>query len=180
MIGIPSTLYQGGGHAQDGVHTLYGHYVMPFGLTNDPPRFMDLLNRVFKPYLDQFVLVFMDDILVHSRTPEEHASYLREVLVVLRKNKLYAKLSKCEFWLEKVAFLGHIVCKEGSSIYPQKIEVVTQWPKPKNVMEIRSFLGLAGYYQKFIRDFSRIVTSLTNLTKKTTKYEWTNKCEEAF
>jgi len=96
------------------------------------------------------MVVFIDDILVYSRTPGEYASHLREVLGVLRKNELYAKLSKYEFWLEKGAFLGHIVSKEGISVDPQKIEAVMQWPRPKNVMEMRSFLGLAEYYRKFV------------------------------
>ena len=122
---------------------------MSFRLTNAPEAFMDLMNRVFKPYLDWFVVAFIDNILVYWRTPEEHISYLREVLRVLRKNELYAKLSKCEFWLEKVAFLGHIMSKELISIDPQKIEAVTQWPRPKNVTKVRSFLGLAEY-RKFI------------------------------
>jgi len=120
---------------------------MPFGLTNSPAAFMDLMNRVFKRYLDRFVVVFIDDTLVYSRTPKEHTKHLREFLGVLKKNKLYAKMSKCEFWLEKATYLGHIVSKEGISVDPQKIEAVTQWPRPKNVMEVRSFLGLASYYQ---------------------------------
>ena len=111
---------------------------------------MDLMNRVFKPYLDQFVVVFIDDILVYSKTPEERTRHLREVLRILRRNELYAKLSKCELWLEKVAFLGHIVSKEGIFVYPQKKAAVMQWPRPKNMMEVRSFVGLVGYYQKFV------------------------------
>ena len=152
---------------------------MPFGLANTLAAFMDLMNRVFKPYLDWFVVVFIDDILLYSRTLEKHTSRLREVLGVLRKNELYAKLSKCEFWLEKVAFFRHIVSKEGISIDPQKIKLVTQWPRPKNVTEVMSFLGLVGYYRKFVRDFSQIAAPFTNLSKKTTKCEWTAKCEEA-
>jgi len=145
----------------------YEYVVIPFGLTNAPAAFMDLMNRVFKLYLDRFVMVFIYDILVYSRTPGEYASHLREVLRILRKNKLYAKLSKCEFWLEKVAFLEHIVSKEGISLDPQKIEAMMQWPKPRNVMKVRSFLGLAEYYRKFVRDFSQVAAPLTNLTKKT-------------
>ena len=115
---------------------------------------MDLMNKVFKPQLDKFVVVFAGDILVSSRTLEEHACHLREALEVLRRNELYAKLTECEFWLKKVAFLGYIVSEEGISIDPQKIEVVMQCPRPRNVSEVISFLGLDGYYRKFVWDFS--------------------------
>ena len=131
----------------------YGHYeflVMPFGLTNAPAAFMDLMNRVFRPYLDQFVIVFIDDILVYSRSMKQHARHLRIVLKTLRDAQLYAKFSKCEFWLDKVGFLGHIVSAEGISVDPQKVEAVMNWGRPTNVTEIRSFLGLAGYYRHFI------------------------------
>ena len=137
---------------------------------------MRLMNRVFKPYIDKFVVVFIDDILVYSRTSKEHAYHLKEVLKVWRKHDLYARLRKCEFWLKKVAFLGHV----GDLNRPQKIEAVTQWLRPTNVTEVRSFLELAGYYNKFVQNFSKIVTPLNNLTKKIAKFEWTNKCEEAF
>jgi len=153
---------------------------MPFGLTNAPAAFMDLMNRVFKPYLDNFAVVFIDDILIYSRTLDEHTHHLRIALDVLRRNELDAKFSKCEFCLEKVAFLGHVVSSEGVSVDPQKIEAVTNWPRPKNPTEVWSFLGLAGYYRRFVHDFSKIATPLTNLTRKVTKYEWTEKCEEAF
>jgi len=152
---------------------------MPFGLTNGPTAFVDLINRVFKPYLDQFVVVFIDDILIYSRTPEDHAHHLR-TLEVLRKNELYAKWSKCEFWLRKVAFLGQVVSNEGVSVDPQKIEAVSNWPRRKNPTEVRSFLDLAGYYRRFVQNFSKIATPFTNLTKKTTRYDWTEQCEEAF
>ena len=113
--------------------------MMSFALTNAPAAFMDLMNRVFKPYLDKFMVVFIDDILIYSRTPDEHTHHLWVALDVLRKNELYAKFSKCEFWLEKVAFLGHVVSNEGVSMDPQKIEAVTNWAGPKNAMEVRSF-----------------------------------------
>ena len=122
-------------------HTQYERYeyvVMPFGLTNVPAAFIHLMNIVFKPYLDKFIVVFIDNILVYLGTPEEHTCHLREVLEVLRRNDLYAKLTKCKFWLEKVVFLGHIVSKEGIFVDPQKIEAVTQWPRPKNVTEVRN------------------------------------------
>ena len=123
---------------------------MPFGLTNAPAVFMALMNKIFPEYLDQFVVVFIDDILVYSKTKEEHEEHLRIALQLLRENQLYAKLNKCEFWLEQVAFLGHLISREGLSVDPSKIEAVVQWERPKNVSEIRSFLGLAGYYRRFV------------------------------
>ena len=125
-------------------------------------------------------MVFIDDILIYSRDNEEHAQHLRIVLQTLREHQLYAKLKKCEFWLEEVVFLGHVVCKEGIKVDPQKIRAIVDWPKPINVTEIRSFLGLAGYYRRFIKDFSKISSPLTNLLKKVVKFEWSSKCEEAF
>ncbi|WOH01704.1 hypothetical protein DCAR_0521089 [Daucus carota subsp. sativus] len=129
--------------------TRYGHYeflVMSFGLTNAPAVFMDLMNRVFKDFLDKFVIVFIDDILVYSKTKEEHEEHLRVVLETLREHKLYAKYKKCEFWLDQVAFLGHIVSADGIKVDPGKVEAITNWPRPSTVTEVRSFLGLAGYY----------------------------------
>ena len=143
---------------------------MPFGLTNAPTAFMDLMNRVFKNFLDQFVIVFIDDILVYSRSKEEHEEHLRIVLQTLRKNRLYAKFKKCEFWLEQVAFLGHVITKKGISVDPEKIEAVSDWPRPTNVHKVRSFLGLAGYYRRFVEGFSKIASSLTMLTRKNVKF----------
>ena len=133
---------------------------MPFGLTNAPTVFIDLMNRVFQPYLDRFFVVFIDDILVYSGNPEEHSEHLRIVLQTLRERQLYAKLSKCQFWLDRVTFLGHVISIEGVSVDPQKIEAVESWKLPKNVSEVRSFLVLAGYYRKFVEGFSRIAAPL--------------------
>ena len=147
----------------------YDHYkfiVMPFGLTNAPAAFMDLMNKVFSLYLDKFVIVFIDDILVYSSSLEEHAEHLRKVLQILRERQLYTKFSKCQFWLDKVAFLGLVISVEGVSVDPQKIEAIVNWKPPTNVSEVRSFLGLAGYYRKFVEGFSKIATPLTNLLKK--------------
>ena len=163
--------------------TRYGHYeflVMPFGLTNAPAAFMDLMNRVFRPYVDQFVVVFIDDILVYSKDREIHDTHLRVVLEILRKEQLYAKLSKCEFWLTEVSFLGHIVSKEGIRVDPKKIEVVVEWKPPRNVTEVRSFLGLAGYYRRFVKGFSMIAAPMTRLLQKNVNYEWSEKCQGSF
>ncbi|XP_042455224.1 uncharacterized protein LOC122039864 [Zingiber officinale] len=163
--------------------TRYGHYeflVMPFGLTNAPAVFMDLMNRVFLEYLDRFVIVFIDDILIYSRSEEEHMRHLRIVLETLRREHLYAKFSKCAFWLPSVGFLGHVVSSRGISVDPQKIEAITGWEQPKTVQEIRSFLGLVGYYRRFVEGFSSIALPLTRLTRKGEKFSWTESCEQSF
>ena len=163
--------------------TRYGHYeflVMPFGLTNAPAAFMDLMNLVFRPYVDHFFVVFIDDILVYSKDREIHDAHLRVVLETLRKEQLYAKLSKCEFWLNEVSFLGHIVSKEGIRVDSKKIEVVVEWKPPRNVTEIRSLLGLAGYYRRFVKGFSITATLMTRLLQKNVKYEWSEKCQRSF
>ena len=137
--------------------TRYGHFeftVMPFGLTNAPAAFIDLMHRVFQPYLDQLVIIFMDDILIYSQSEWEHEHHLRIVLQLLRDHQLYAKFSRCEFWLTEVRFLGHVMSASGVSMDLKKVEAVIIWERPKSVFEIRSFLGLAGYYKRFIEDFS--------------------------
>ena len=138
---------------------------MSFRLTNAPAAFMDLMNGVFRPYLDSFVIVFMDDILIYSRT-KEHEHHLRIVLGILKEKKLYAKFSKCKFWLSSVAFLGHVVSKEGIMVDLKKIEAVRDWVRPTSVTEIRSFFGLAGYYRRFVEGFSSITSPLTRLTQR--------------
>ena len=154
--------------------TRYGHYeflVMLFGLTNAPATFMDFMNRVFHPNLDQFVVVFIDDMLVYYKDAQEHEQHLRLVLQILREKQLFAKLSKCDFWLKEVSFLGHIVSAEGIRVDPAKIEVVVSWKLPQNVIEVRSFLGLARYYRWFVKEFSVIASSLTKLVQKGVKFE---------
>ena len=139
--------------------TRYGHYeflAMPFGLTNAPAAFMDLMDRVFRLHVDQFVVVFIDDSLVYSKDPENHDTHLRVVLENLRKEQLNVKLSKCEFWLNKVSFLGHIVSKEVIRVDPKKIEVVVEWKPPRYVREVRSFLGVSGYYRRFVAPHSQL------------------------
>ncbi|GJU83656.1 putative reverse transcriptase domain-containing protein [Tanacetum coccineum] len=163
--------------------TRYGHFeftVMPFGLTNAPAVFMDLMNQVWNPYLDKFVIVFIDDILVYSRTKEGHKVHLKLVLELLRKKKLYAKFSKCEFWLQEVHFVGHVVNQSGIHVDPRKIEVVKNWKAPTTPSKVRTSLGLAGYYRRFIANFSKISKPITSLTHKNQKYEWGEKEEEAF
>ncbi|GJY22795.1 putative reverse transcriptase domain-containing protein, partial [Tanacetum coccineum] len=138
--------------------TRYGHYefqVMSFGLTNAPAVFMDLMNRVCKPYLDKFVIVFIDDILIYSKNKQEHEEHLKLILELLKDRELYAKFSKCEFWIPKVQFLGHVIDSEGIHVDPAKIESIKDWTSPKSPTEIRQFLGLAGYYRRFIEGFRR-------------------------
>ncbi|XP_040951282.1 uncharacterized protein [Gossypium hirsutum] len=163
--------------------TRYGHYeffVMPFGLTNAPAAFMDLMNRIFQPYLDQFVVVFIDDILVYSKSESEHDQHLRTVLQILREKQLYGKLSKCEFWLSEVVFLGHVVSADGIRVDPKKIEAIVQWKAPKNVSEVRSFLGLAGYYRRFVNGFSKIALPMTKLLQKNVPFIWDDQCQRSF
>ncbi|GJT48403.1 putative reverse transcriptase domain-containing protein [Tanacetum coccineum] len=163
--------------------TRYGHYefqVMPFGLTNAPTIFMDLMNRVCKPYLDKFVIVFIDDILIYSKNKKEHEEHLKAILELLKKEELYAKLSKCEFWIPKVQFLGHVIDSQGIHVDPSKIESIKDWASPKTPTEIWQFLGLAGYYRRFIEGFSKIAKSMTKLTQKGVKFDWGDKAEAAF
>jgi hypothetical protein len=153
---------------------------MSFGLTNAPGYFMYLMNSVFMSELDKFVVVFIDVILVYSKSDEERAEHLRIVLQCLRDHKLYAKFSKCEFWLDSVKFLGHTISNEGISVDPSKVQEVMDWKPPKSVHQIRSFLGLDGYYRHFVPDFSRIAKPMTELLKKGVKFVWGEKCENAF
>ena len=152
----------------------YGHYeflVMSFGLTNAPTAFMDLMNRVFQPFLDRFVLVFIDDILVYSKDREDHYTHLWVVLETLRMEQLYEKLSKCEFWLREESFLGHIVAEEGIRVDPRKIEVILEWKPPRSVIEVRSFLGLLSYYRRFVKEFSMTATPMTRLLQNNVRFE---------
>jgi hypothetical protein len=153
---------------------------MSFDLTNAPAYFMYLMNKVFMEYLDKFVMVFIDDILIYSRSEEEYEEHLRIVLQKLREHRLYAKLSKCEFWMKQVAFLGHIISKGGISVDPSKIQDVLGWNAPTSVGDIQSFLGLAGYYQRFIEGFSKISKPMTELLENDKKFEWTLACEASF
>jgi hypothetical protein len=158
---------------------LYEYMVMSFGLTNAPAYFMYLMNKVFMEYLDKFVVMFIDDILVYSRS-EEHEEHLLVPLQKLREHRLCAKLSKCKFWMKQVAFLGHVISKGGISVDPSKVQDVLSWNAPTSVSDIRSFLGLAGYYQRFIEGFSKISKPMIELLEKDKKFEWTSTCEASF
>nr|GEY48819.1 putative reverse transcriptase domain-containing protein [Tanacetum cinerariifolium] len=163
--------------------TRYGHYefqVMSFGLTNASAVFMNLMNRVCRPFIDKFVIVFIDKILIYSKNKEEHEEHLRIILELLQKEKLYAKFSKCEFWLDSVKFLGHMINSQCVHMDPAKVEVIKSWTALKSPTEVRQFLGLAGYYRRFIEGFSLIAKPLTKLTQKNKTYEWGEEEEEAF
>jgi hypothetical protein len=163
--------------------TRFGHYefiVVPFGLTNAPAVFMSLMNGVFRKYLDRFVQVFLDDILIYSKNEREHEEHLRVVLSCLRENKLYGKLSKCSFFQKEIHYLGHIISGEGISVDPEKVKAIMEWPVPKNAHEVRSFMGLAGYYRRFVEGFSKIAKPITTLQRKGVRYEWTEECDSAF
>ncbi|GJV66563.1 putative reverse transcriptase domain-containing protein [Tanacetum coccineum] len=158
--------------------TRYGHYefqVILFGLTNASALFMDLMNRVCKPYLDRFVIVFIDDSLIYSKSRKEHKGNLRLILKLLKEEELYAKFSNCEFWLSKVQFLGHVIYSEGIHVDPAKIESIKDWASPKTTNEIRQFLGLAGYYRRFIEGFLKIARPMMKLTQKSVKFDWGEK-----
>jgi hypothetical protein len=153
---------------------------MSFGLTNALAYFMNMMNKVFMDGLDKFVVVFIDDILIYSSITKEREQHLRVVLEKLRQNQLYAKFSKCDFWIKEVAFLSHVLTAEGVVVDPAKIETMKEWEQPRNVTDIHSFLKLAGYYHRFIENFSKIAKPMTNLLKKTNEFEWTPKCEHSF
>jgi hypothetical protein len=156
--------------------TRYGHYeftMAPFGLSNAPVVFMCLMNGDFREYLDKFVIVFLDDILIYSKSKEEHEQHLRMVLQVLREHQLYAKLSKCSFYQKKIHYLGRIISKDGIAVDQEKIEAIREWSVPKNVTEVKSFMGLAGYYRRLIEGFSNIAHPFTSLQKKSVKFQWT-------
>ncbi|WVZ88993.1 hypothetical protein U9M48_035458 [Paspalum notatum var. saurae] len=159
---------------------LYEYTVMSFGLTNAPGYFMQLMNSVFMDYLDKFVVVFIDNILIYSKTEAEHEEHLRLVLQRSREHKLHAKFSKCEFWIDEVRFLGHVVSKGGIAVDPSKVSTVTNWKVPKIPKEVRGFLGLAGYYRRFIENFSRIAKPMTSLLEKDVEFKWTNAQQAAF
>jgi hypothetical protein len=158
----------------------YSNIWLSFRLTNAPAHFTYLMNSVFMPELDKFVVVFIDDILIYSKNEEEHAKHLRIVLTRLREHQLYAKFSKCAFWLKEIQFLGHVLFANGIAVGPSKVKDILEWKSPTTVHQVRSFLELAVYYHIFIPDFSKIVKPITNLLKNDTKFNWSSKCIEAF
>jgi hypothetical protein len=159
---------------------LYEYLVMSFGLTNDPAHFMYLMNSMFMPELDKFVVVFIDDILIYSKSEEEHAQHLRVILQWLQDHQLYAQFSKCAFWLKEVPSLRHIISVEGIAVDPSKVQEVLDWKSTRSVTQIRRFLGLAGYYRRFIPNFSKIAKPMIQLLEKKAKFKWNPPCEEVF
>jgi len=169
--------------AKTAFRTRYGHYeflVLPFGLTNAPATFMHLMHETFRPYLDNFVIVFLDDILIFSKTLAEHKQHVKKVLEILRQQKLFAKESKCDLFKTEVEFLGHIVGRDGIRMMEDKVKAIQDWPTPSKVTHVRSFLGTAGYYRRFIKDFSKLAAPLSELTKDNVKFEWGHQQESAF
>jgi hypothetical protein len=159
---------------------LYEYLVISFGLTNAPTYFMYMMKFVFIPKLDKFIMVFINDILVYSKNEAEHEQHIWIVLQQLRDHQLYAKFNKCAFWLKEVPFLGHVISIEGIAVDPSKIQEVLDWKSSTSVTQIRSFLKLAGYYHRFITNFSKITKPMTKLLEKDAKFKWTLQCEETF
>jgi hypothetical protein len=159
---------------------LYEYTVMSFGLTNAPAFFMYLMNSVFMDYLNKFVVVFIDGILVYSHNEEEHDDHLRMVLQRLRDCQLYAKMRKCEFWISEVLFLGQIINRDGLAMDPKKVADILEWKAPRDVRGIKSFIGIAGYYRCFIEGFSKIARPMTALLAKNVEFKWTPKCQVSF
>jgi hypothetical protein len=153
---------------------------MPFGLTNAPATFQGLVQDILRPHLDKFVIVYIDDILIYSKDEDEHVHHVCKVLELLREHKMYGKVTKCEFFKESVKYLGHIISSKGIATDPKKVESIQNWPVPKNIKDLQSFLGLCNYYRCFIQDYSKIAAPMTDLTHKDTPYLWTPSCEDAF
>ncbi|GBG72360.1 hypothetical protein CBR_g11938, partial [Chara braunii] len=159
---------------------LYEFVVMPLGLCNAPDTFQHAMNRIFHDYLDKFIVVYLDDILIFSRTVEEHAEHLKIVLGLLRQHQYKVNLDKCEFGRTKIMYLGHEISADGLRPEDAKVASIRDWPRPQTVTEVRSFLGMTGYYRPFVKNYSTIASSLTDLTRLDTPWEWTEECEASF
>ena len=159
---------------------LYEWLVMPFGLTNGPSTFMCLMNHVLRAFIGKFVVVYFDDILIYSKSFNEHLDHIHQVLAVLRAEKLYENIAKCTFCTDRVVFLGFVVTADGIHVDEEKIQAIKDWPVPKNVSQVRSFHGLAGFYRRFVKDFSTIAAPLNNLTKKDVPFLWGDEQDKAF
>jgi len=158
---------------------LYEWLVMPFGLTNAPSTFMRLMNQVLKPLLGKFVVVYFDDVLVYSKSEEEHVHHLHQVLSILSQEKLYGNLEKCHFFTPQVIFLGYVVSVQGIHMDESKVKAIHEWPVPTSIQQVRSFHGLASFYRRFVRDFSTIVAPMIEVLKAT-RFEWTEQAQKAF
>ena len=159
---------------------LFQFKVLCFGLTNAPATFQAAMDKMLGDFINDFVVVYLDDIMIYSKTLEDHEKHLRAVLERLREHKFYANLKKCDFMKSEVAFLGHIISADGIKVDPKKVQAVSEWDVPRDVRGVRSFLGLANYFRRFIQGFSKMVAPLTNLTKKDNSFVWTSECQDAF
>jgi hypothetical protein len=160
----------------------YGHYeflVMPFGLTNAPATFQSCMNHIFNKQLRRFLLIFFDDLLIYSKTWEDHLRHINEILNIMKEQSLYAKETKCEFGMTKILYLGHIISAQGVRVDPEKIQAILDWPTPRSLTKLRSFLGLCSYYRCFVKGFSQLGAPLTNLTKKGA-FRWTEEAQKVF
>jgi hypothetical protein len=159
---------------------LYEWLVMPFGLTNAPSTFMRLMNHVLRSFIGKFVVVYFDDILIYSKTLDDHVLHLREVFIVLKREQLFAKLDKCTFCTDHVVFLGFVVSSKGMQVDEEKVKAIQEWPTPTNAAQVRIFHGLESFYRRFVRDFSTIAAPLTEVMKKNVAFAWGQAQEEAF
>jgi hypothetical protein len=159
---------------------LYESLVMPFGLTNAPSTFMRLMNEILHPFIGKFMVVYFNDILIYSKSLNEHIEHLRAIFCALRESRLFANLEKCTFCTDRVAFLGYVVTQRGIEVDEAKIEAIKSWPIPATLTQLLSFLGLTGFYQRFVSDFSTIVAPLNDLMKKGVSFHWGAAQDQAF